>query len=283
MTDSKIISDENSYLKRVHDSNNAILLELDRVCQKNNIKYFLHGGSFLGAVRHKDFIPWDDDVDITMLREDYEKFITIWEKEADKRFKLLLDDAYPEFFDFIPKIADEKVRYKHTVYGDEDFYKGRFSHPTLDIFIIDYVGKNHKKQLLMLKLIYALAMGHRFHVDYSKFKGGMNIAARVLVFIGKLIPYKYIVNWYHRVEVMENDEKDTATHLFLSNEQPDPRYWGLIFPRKWYENPSTQMLHGKMYQTPSNYDEWLTLIYGSWRQLPPEDKRVPQHVNEIED
>ena len=114
MTDSKIISDENSYLKRVHDSNNAILLELDRVCQKNNIKYFLHGGSFLGAVRHKDFIPWDDDVDITMLREDYEKFITIWEKEADKRFKLLPDGNW----DLTIKHASEKLEIEDDEYEE---------------------------------------------------------------------------------------------------------------------------------------------------------------------
>ena len=77
------------YLDRVHESDFAMLSEVDRICKKHNIQYYLHGGTFLGAVRHQDFIPWDDDVDILFLREDYERFLDVYEKEADKRFKLL--------------------------------------------------------------------------------------------------------------------------------------------------------------------------------------------------
>ena len=92
------------YLDRVHESDFAMLSEVDRICKKHNIQYYLHGGTFLGAVRHQDFIPWDDDVDILFLREDYERFLDVYEKEADKRFKLLRFERYPQFFDFITKI-----------------------------------------------------------------------------------------------------------------------------------------------------------------------------------
>jgi len=66
----------------------ATLLELDRVCRKNNIKYFLAGGTLLGAIRHHGFIPWDDDVDVMMLREDYEKFLRVAENDLSDRLFL---------------------------------------------------------------------------------------------------------------------------------------------------------------------------------------------------
>ena len=125
------------YLDRVHESDFAMLCEVDRICKKHNIQYFLHGGTFLGALRHQDFIPWDDDVDILFLRDDYEKFLDVYETEADSRFKLLRFERYNEFFDFITKIADTSLTYEATSFGAEEFYGNRYSHPTLDLFVFD--------------------------------------------------------------------------------------------------------------------------------------------------
>ena len=282
------------YLDRVHESDFAMLSEVDRICKKYDIQYYLHGGTFLGAVRHQDFIPWDDDVDILFLRDDYEKFLKVFEKEADLRFKLLRFERYPQFFDFITKIADMDLTYEGTAFGAEDFYDKRYSHPTLDLFVFDIEDDNHKWQLIRMKLLYALAMGHRPYVDYGKFKGPMKAVAFVLASVGKLIPLKKIVMKYIGLQtqggiarlVSEGDDKfcDSKKVLFISNEQPDPRYWGLDFEAAHLINgPDTAYIRGKEFPIPKFHDKWLKKTYGDYMTLPPKEKRVPMHVNIIKE
>lgn len=294
------------YLDRVHQSDFDMLCEVDRICKKHGIQYFLHGGTFLGAVRHQDFIPWDDDVDILFLRKDYEKFLEVYDNEADKRFKLLRFERYPQFFDFITKIADQSLTYEGTTFGAEDFYDNRYSHPTLDLFVFDVEADNHKWQLTRLKLLYALAMGHRPFIDYGKFKGPMKVAAFILAGVGRLIPFKWIAHRYMNIqaegglaglerEARADNGSGTGTdigtsaegshrYLFISNEQPDPRYWGLDFDAEHLiYGPDTAQIRGKEFPIPKDHDKWLKKTYKDYMSLPPEDKRVPMHVNVIQE
>ena len=309
------------YLDRVHESDYAMLCEVDRICKKHNIQYYLHGGTMLGAVRHEDFIPWDDDVDILFLREDYEKFLEVYESEAQDRFKLLRFDRFPQFFDFITKIADYDLTYEETTFGAEDFYDHRYSHPTLDLFVFDKEADNHKWQLIRMKLLYALAMGHRPYVDYSKFSGAMKVVSFILTMIGKLVPFKVIARKYMKLQTLGGiarradsakgaDFKDNAettqgadckdgaensqgepsnsaadeTTLFISNEQPDPRYWGLDFDAEHLIYGSDMArIRDRQFPIPQYHDRWLKKTYGDYMSLPPEEKRVPMHVNVIKE
>ena len=92
-------------MERIHEANLGILTEVDRVCRKHHIHYYLLGGTLLGLIRNGDFIPWDDDVDILMFREDFEKFMQIYPGEAKEQYPLLNYRELPEFFDFIDKIG----------------------------------------------------------------------------------------------------------------------------------------------------------------------------------
>jgi len=277
------LNDSYSYLDRLHQSNYDLLCEVDRICKAHDINYFLHGGTFLGAVRHQDFIPWDDDVDIAMKREDYDRFMEIYPKEADPRFKLLKFEDYPQFFDFISKITDTSVTMAHTAYGHEDFYQRRYNHPSLDLLVFDHVGPDHKKNLTKLQMIYALAMGHRPMVDYTKFKGVRLIGAHVLSGIGRCIPFHTIASWYKKAQISENAGNENSAALFLSNEQQHPHYWGLEYDAAYYKGGITMKIRDRQFPVPDGYDRWLTDVYGDYMKLPPEDQRRPQHVSELID
>ncbi len=271
-------------MNRIHDSDFAMLCEVDRICKKHDIKYFLHGGTVLGAIRHKDFIPWDDDVDVSFLRSEYERFLEVFETEADPRFKLLRFEKYNEFFDFMVKVADTSVTYEGTTFGAEDYYSGRFSHPTMDLFVFDI--KKSDFQLTRLKFLYGLALGHRPYVNYRHFKGMMKVAAFLISRIGALIPFKTIAAKYMKVQTAGGicglDRSGEDPVIFISNEQQNPRYWGLTFFGDCILHGSDiGTIRGKEFPIPRDYDKWLSGFYGDYMSLPPEEKRVPQHLRTI--
>lgn len=270
------------YLNRIHDADFDMLCELDRICKKHGIQYFIHSGTLLGAIRHRDFIPWDDDVDVTITRADYTRLLEVFEKEADPRFKLINYEDYPEFFDYVVKIADTSVTYGATTFGADDFYHGRYNHPTLDLFVYDI--KKSDFQLTALKFVYALSMGHRPYVNYSHFKGVMKAAALLTSKIGSLIPQKTLSKWYYRLQIAggickAGYEPGKEPTLFISNGTPDPKYWG-----KTMEEPhvlrgaDTGFIRDREFPIPKNSDLYLKKIYGDYMTLPPEDERKPQHM-----
>ncbi len=125
-------------LRDIQLANLSLLIEFDKICRENNLQYWLWAGTVLGAVRHKGFIPWDDDIDVAMPREDYEKFINIFNNSNS-------GDLYAEFIDekidsmsFLTKIRHKKTNLLF-----------------LDIFVVDYCGKNYSKenQFLLTKKI----------------------------------------------------------------------------------------------------------------------------------
>ena len=103
-------------LIKLHKSELKILDEIDRICKKNNIKYFFMGGSLLGAVRHQGFIPWDDDIDLAMPRKDYDLFVSIAPSQLSKDF--LLDDisTNPNYC-----LVFSKVRLKNSVFEERNY------------------------------------------------------------------------------------------------------------------------------------------------------------------
>lgn len=262
---------------RVHQSNFDLLCEFDRVCKKYEIPYFLNFGTLLGAIRHQDFIPWDDDLDVSIFRNDYEKLLDVFEKEADKRFKVYDYHKYTSFFDICTRIVDSELVLP-TTHGKQwdDFYEDRICHTAIDLVVIDYVGKFHKLRMFLLKIIYALAMGHRPKIEYGKYHGVLKLGAYILPAVGRHIQMSKLARAYDFVAQVGGK---VSNCVYFSNSSPEyAQNWGAIFDANDFQGNQTAKIRDRMFPAPKGYDAILRKYYGDYMQLPPEKDRVPDHL-----
>lgn len=265
-------------IEKLQKANLKILKEVDRICRKHGIRYLLDAGTLIGAVRHQGFIPWDDDVDIAFLREEYEKFVEAAKRELPQGMHLWFPAEMAKdnvFYDFTPKIIYEKSR--KTLENEETaFYKEELNHICVDLFILDEISENpaaQKLQLLQNKMIYGLAMGHRRKLDYSKYKGIQRLQVAVLAFAGKKIHMETICKWERKAALRQTKGKSRL--LYYSNYQPD--FVHIIIPKRGSAKAVDCLFEGEPFLIPAGYDRVLGLVYGDYMRLPPEDKRGPSH------
>ena len=130
-------------MSHVHRANLKILKEIDRICRKYKIQYALDAGTLIGAVRHKGFIPWDDDADIVFTRNQFEAFKKVVRRELPDTMELVEPDSFhggKAFFDFTPRIIYKKSR-MHPDSDKMDYYDGKLNHLWVDLFILDKLPK----------------------------------------------------------------------------------------------------------------------------------------------
>ena len=179
------------FLAAVHDANFAMLCELDRVCRENRIRYYLLAGTLLGAVRHKDFIPWDDDVDVVFPRKDYERFLEIFPEKCNERYKLIRFEDNKKFRTFINRVVDTGLMLE-TVDNWESSFDSVYSHPTVDLFIFENAPRHITPVLVFLKFVYGLTLSRRERVDNDQKTALRRMAVKLLAFIGKVCPYSFL-------------------------------------------------------------------------------------------
>ena len=264
---------DNKKTRKVQLVEVEILNEIDRICKKHKIKYFLVGGTLLGAVRHKGFIPWDDDIDIAMLRDDYDKFINIClntDELSDQYFMHsdITDDNY-----WLPYI---KVRKNNTTFSekflkDYDTHKGIF----VDIFPLENI-KKEKGFFQKLRALFVKSIGETIY--YKKdFWELNNCRRKSIVFVFNLFSTKFL--------------KKLRDKLLLINRNKKTEYVGCIvgaysFEKEIFKNEflfplKTIEFEGNKYPCFKNVDYYLTKLYSDYMQLPPEEKRITHLPEEI--
>ncbi len=268
------------YISGIHYAQEQLLLEVDRICRENGLTYYLWAGTLLGAVRHKNFIPWDDDVDVAMKREDYEKFMEIAPKALGNAFELVMPGENGRFFDMIPKInyVPSVLRKKNE--GD-DFYFNKHNRVSLDVFCLDAPKKGlaFKFQLLDLKKWYGYAMGHRQAIYAEKYSPLQRPVIKTLAFIGKRKSMEKILAGQRKASLA--GKKADGEHLCVFNERIF-----YIYPRfksEWFENTAEYEIRGHKFTSIANADAYLKFVYGDYMTLPPEEKRIPLHADILPD
>lgn len=278
-------------LRKVHEANLDILREIDRICRKHQISYRIDSGTLLGAVRHRGFIPWDDDVDLLFRREEFEAFRKVAKEELSERFELVLPSEYRDgkaFYDFVPRVIYKNSR-RHS--GDDElqsFYEGKLNHLWVDLFILDRLpegGIEDRLCRLKQQIVFGLGMGHRKRLDLKKYHGLQRAEVAVLAALGKCLPMPFLFRLQDRWARKYTDRAEKSGKLsgksYFSNYQPDFQYCTV---RDSWEEPVTEYpFEGERFLGPRDWDKILTMLYGDYMQLPPVEKRVPSHSSrEIE-
>jgi len=233
-------------IKKVHNELLYLLKEIDKICKENNIKYSLFAGTLIGAVRHKGFIPWDDDADVIFERAEYEKFL----KVIPSDFEIFRNPWVPRFT---------------TKNGNGIF---------IDIFVFDSISDNptnQKNQILKLKFLQG-TLKDTLTVN----KGVVGTVLSTITFgVGKLFTTQQKIKKYDSIAQSQNN--NNTDYIFSSLDQF--KYIGHVLPKsivadyKYVDFEDTQLM------IMQGYDIYLTKFYGNYMKLPDVNKRIPEHGN----
>lgn len=247
-----------------------ILKYVKKICDNNNLRYFLCGGTLLGAVRHKGFIPWDDDIDIALPRNDYMKLIDIL-KEGHRYRSLSFYNNEDYHYPFA-KIVDT-----HTMLIEYEQYPIKGLGVCIDVFPIDGLPRNSQKIWYhMMKLKICRRM---LGLSLQKYPKSCNIVKYIIKYIvwrfSRIIGWKRWIRYVERLgtkyDYNNGDKVGCIVAGYFEKE---------IVSKKVFEKAIDVEFEGEIFSAPVGYDEYLTSLYGNYMELPPEKERISHHNSE---
>lgn len=257
---------ENIELKEIQKLEFNILKCFKKYCDKNNLKFMLIGGTLLGAVRHKGFIPWDDDIDVGMFRKDYNELIKLISKnpyiDSKKRYKVLLPLDKNHIYPYIKIIDTNTIAYEK--YINKKYATGLW----LDVFPYDYaadtkeeIRKTNKKQ--------------KFYKTFFKVgvSGELPLKKKLLKIVAypayKILTRKDYTYWTKKILSLPTayPTKYVGDVVWLAGEKD-------MFPVEWFRTTVKLTFEGEKFDCPVDYDKYLTQFYGNYMKIPDEKDRV---------
>ena len=263
---------DNDTLKHLQKVQLMILKDFNDICEKNDLEYYAYGGTALGAIRHNGFIPWDDDVDVFMFREDYEKFLKIMKGLNSEKYELLNMDLQEDYQYMFSKLSLKGTKFRSAWCLKKSFDVGI----NIDIFVLDYIPSNKftfmilKNKIKVLKKIaYILEI---IQNDYYN-----SLIKKIIIYGIKGIfqilninnqTYKKIYKkTLHKLHYKTNKTSSLVYDLGAISYDAPLKVNSLKPPKK-VKFESIEI------NVPNDYDNYLKINFGDYMKLPPKDKQI---------
>ena len=242
------------------------LLWLDNICRSNDIHYWLTGGTLLGAIRHKGFIPWDDDVDIGMLREDYDKFCKYCIDNPDSRYVFYSPETNKDYLYPYGKLIDATtVLYEKSDCGVQ---LGVY----IDVFPFDNETANVLRRKIRHKIHFILdVLSTQVRVQNTECVDNKRLIKRIENLILRIVGKRKITDWWVK---LSKEFSNCDTHLvsqlwfYLESE---------VLDRKIYEETIDGEFEGHLLRILNNSHKWLSSRYGDYMTPPPKEEQLAKH------
>lgn len=233
-----------------------ILKEIDNICKKHNITYWLDGGTMLGCVRHKGFIPWDDDLDIAVFEEDYEHLLKVLQEELPAQFRVEWPGNNKNFAFNIAKVVDSRSILDQA--ENEWNQRAGITGLWVDIFPMIHGNRTIRK---IVEPIYGRCFRHLHNYENIKSK-------KILAFV--LYPLAIVVLCFAKFACLFIPQ-DQIVNSYGAGKVP-PQYATRY--RSWVVPTIDMQFENDKFPMPHNYDAYLTALYGDYMQIPPAEKRM---------
>ncbi len=260
-------------LEQTQKENEKVLKKFDELCNELGLRYYLVFGSLIGAIRHNGFIPWDDDLDVGMPREDFNilrEYCRSHQMELYP-FRYLCRENTKDYQYYIPRLTNLEFQVVSKYKGFKNPRMGSY----IDIYPLDDYGRNKVTGNIMERSIALLNWLYSIYIDNNSYSGRMALVKET---VHRSLHRLWGEDYYRHIN--RKIEKILRNH-----EAPKHKYMGFVawetyhsfYPIELFADYEMHKFGDGEYRIPKGYDQILKMTYGDYMQMPPENKRTPSH------
>ena len=260
-----------SNIDLLHQVDLEIVKDVVRICDKHGFSYYMLGGTMLGAIRHKGFIPWDDDVDLGMPRKDYEAFLQIAPEELASNLRIVNYRTDPNYQYYITRVLDLNTKVEEERIGNDN----RYTNASIDIFPVDGSPNNGLlRKIYFFRVLFhraLMSLCYKDSIDRQRRRGRME---KIFLWIMERIPVEKMTTPYKQKVKIDKllRKNDVEKSKFIGNIMGAYRTREIV-PVEFYGKGKKYPFESIELNGMDMADEYLKWTYGDYMKLPPEDKR----------